>query len=142
MRTECCECDRAAVRYWGRWSYCASHIGEVLADEPDAHKCPKCKTEQPPQVMWRGEPCGECKKWRDEERYFSAEQKRRLYLTAEGRCQYCGEALGDDWHAHHIRPWSEGGLTDIRNAMALCVGCHQEIHDGTTSVAEGRSKGM
>ena len=30
--------------------------------------------------------------------------------------------------AHHIRPVSQGGRTDIDNMMLLCWGCHQKVH--------------
>ena len=33
--------------------------------------------------------------------------------------------------AHHLRPWSQGGPTDIDNAVLLCPHDHHRIHDPT-----------
>ena len=30
---------------------------------------------------------------------------------------------------HHVRPWGEGGATDLENAMLLCSWHHHRIHD-------------
>ena len=61
MRSECCDCDRTAIRYWGRYAYCRKCLNKAVAEKPRDHECPKCKQEQPPQVMWRGTACGGCK---------------------------------------------------------------------------------
>lgn len=59
--TQCCECDRAAVRFWGPVAYCVLHLREASAAEPDAHTCSRCGEQQPPQVLWRRDrPCGTC----------------------------------------------------------------------------------
>ncbi|MET8519529.1 DUF222 domain-containing protein [Nocardioides sp. NPDC004968] len=31
--------------------------------------------------------------------------------------------------AHHLRPWSEGGRTDLANMVLLCASDHRRIHD-------------
>ena len=48
---------------------------------------------------------------------------RALY----GACGGCG---ADMWvcQAHHIRPVSQGGPTNIDNMMLLCWACHQKVH--------------
>jgi hypothetical protein len=61
MRTECCECDKMAIGFWGRYPYCPQHLVAARREEPDAHRCPVCHQEQPSHVMWRGELCGRCK---------------------------------------------------------------------------------
>lgn len=58
-------------------------------------------------------------------RFFSETQRRVLFVAAEGKCEQCGELLGQGWHADHIIPWSVGGLTDVSNGQALCAGCNQ-----------------
>lgn len=61
MFSECCECDKQAVRYWGRYAYCKAHVAAASVAEPDAHKCTSCKREQPAHVSWRRDkPCGKC----------------------------------------------------------------------------------
>lgn len=61
MLTECCQCNKYAFRFWGRYAYCAEHFEHAKAIAPTQHQCPKCKQEQGNQVMWRGDkPCGIC----------------------------------------------------------------------------------
>ncbi|WP_406023275.1 HNH endonuclease [Nocardioides sp. NBC_00850] len=33
--------------------------------------------------------------------------------------------------AHHLKPWSEGGLTNLANMVLLCASDHRRIHDPT-----------
>ena len=44
------------------------------------------------------------------------------------RCRICGQNPSDDTnvvlHVHHIRPWSERGITDKNNLVTLCHTCH------------------
>ena len=41
--------------------------------------------------------------------------------------------------AHHIRPVSQGGPTDITNMVLICWSCHQKIHrHGWRAVRDGR----
>lgn len=57
-------------------------------------------------------------------RLFSKSQKALLFSRAEGRCEKCGEPLGDNWEADHITRFSDGGYTLLSNAQALCKPCH------------------
>jgi len=50
--------------------------------------------------------------------------------VAGGRCEKCGQALDYSWHAHHVRQYVNGGVTEIMNGMALCSACHIQIHRG------------
>lgn len=59
-----------------------------------------------------------------ERRRFNSAQRIALYLAADGRCMKCGTELGDNWHADHIHPWSQGGPTDVTNGQALCATCN------------------
>lgn len=61
-------------------------------------------------------------------RLFTARQARQLFVACNGRCQKCNEELADGWHVHHVKPFSKGGQTVLPNAMALCPGCHKEVH--------------
>lgn len=49
-------------------------------------------------------------------------------MRADGKCELCSDYLEDNWHAHHIKEFSNGGVTEIYNAMALCPSCHIEMH--------------
>ena len=62
MISECCECDKVAVRYWGLYAYCKAHLTEAANSNPFGHCCPDCNQVQPAHVSWRGESCGECRK--------------------------------------------------------------------------------
>ncbi|MFE6509053.1 HNH endonuclease signature motif containing protein [Nocardioides sp. NPDC057764] len=31
--------------------------------------------------------------------------------------------------AHHLKPWSQGGRTDLANMVLLCANDHRRIHD-------------
>ncbi len=60
---------------------------------------------------------------KDEQRLFSAEQRRILWNTSEERvCAECGCELDwTDFHADHIKPYSLGGKTVLDNAAILCA---------------------
>jgi superfamily II DNA or RNA helicase len=72
---------------------------------------------------------------RDRRRLATIEERRALYLRAEGRCQRtgCGELLGDDWHASHLTAWTNGGATSLDDMEAWCVPCN--LDQGSTDVA-------
>ena len=44
-----------------------------------------------------------------------------------GGCFACGTDF-DMCQAHHVRPVSEGGPTDVDNLVPACWGCHNKIH--------------
>lgn len=70
----------------------------------------------------------------------SAAQLRALHLRDQGcRAPGCGRTRF--LHAHHVRPWSRGGTTDLDNLVLLCGGCHRALHLGQLSVrAAGRQQ--
>ncbi|MBD0323008.1 MAG: DUF222 domain-containing protein [Aldersonia sp.] len=69
------------------------------------------------------------------ERLVPAPLRRALVVRDVG-CVKCG-APGSWCQAHHIKPWSEGGATDIDNLALLCGRCHREIHRGYWQIAIG-----
>ena len=48
-------------------------------------------------------------------------------IALYGGCAGCGQHSVMN-QAHHIRPRSQGGPTDIDNLMPLCWGCHDNVH--------------
>jgi hypothetical protein len=48
-------------------------------------------------------------------------------IARYGGCPGCGEHYAV-CQAHHIRPRSQGGPTDIDNLMLLCWRCHDKVH--------------
>lgn len=63
-------------------------------------------------------------------RCFTRQERKHLYLVADGRCAKCRGDLSDDWEAHHIKRYADGGVTSLTNAMAVCRRCHVELHRG------------
>ncbi|WP_181064286.1 HNH endonuclease signature motif containing protein [Pseudoclavibacter sp. AY1F1] len=64
-------------------------------------------------------------------------RKQRLFTTAQRRaifvrdrsCRAPGCGAPARWcEAHHARPWSEGGVTDVRDGILLCSFHHHEVH--------------
>jgi predicted restriction endonuclease len=63
----------------------------------------------------------------DRRRFFTARQARQLFIAADGKCQQCGcDLVGQPFHAHHIRPHSQGGPIELYNGQILCPPCHGE----------------
>ena len=61
---------------------------------------------------------------------------RRALVARDKGCVRCGAPAA--WsHAHHVRPWSEGGDTDLANTTLLCGRCHREIHRGYWGLVMG-----
>lgn len=62
-------------------------------------------------------------------RTFNDAQKLALYNRQKGICPICGQHfLKSEMEAHHIKPWYEGGLTELENGQMLCKNCHTEHH--------------
>lgn len=61
MISECCECDRPAIGYWGQAAYCKRHLEDERLTRPLAQRCCHCREVQPDNVSWRGGLCGKCK---------------------------------------------------------------------------------
>lgn len=68
-------------------------------------------------------------KCRDVRRSFSKSQRRNAYLNAGGKCETCGTELGRGWECDHVEEWTDGGVTEIYNARALCRACHRRKTD-------------
>lgn len=49
-----------------------------------------------------------------------------LWYAADGKCQICGQPLGDDWEADHIVPWSVTHRTNVHEMQALCAQCNRK----------------
>ncbi|MEZ0578414.1 DUF222 domain-containing protein [Nocardioides sp. MH1] len=62
-------------------------------------------------------------------RLFSRAQRRAMRLR-DKRCRAEGCSIPAAWaEAHHLRPWSEGGSTDLDDGVLLCSFHHHRIHD-------------
>lgn len=47
-----------------------------------------------------------------------------IFNRAEGRCEWCGVVLSEDWHLDHLVPMSKGGTDEIENLRASCSSCN------------------
>jgi hypothetical protein len=62
-------------------------------------------------------------------RLFTRAQRRALRIRDQ-RCRAEGCTIPAAWtEAHHLEPWSQGGATDLANAVSLCAHHHHRIHD-------------
>jgi 5-methylcytosine-specific restriction endonuclease McrA len=63
---------------------------------------------------------------KDTKRTFNEDEKFVLWIRADKKCQSCGLALDDYkiFHADHIVPHSQGGMTTLENGQALCASCN------------------
>ena len=70
-------------------------------------------------------------------RLFVGSARRALVLRDRG-CAFPGCDRPPRWcHAHHMRRWTHGGKTDVRNGVLLCGHHHRLIHHSDWSVRPG-----
>jgi len=64
------------------------------------------------------------------QRLFSPAQRRALAIR-DGGCRFPGCTRPPRFtDAHHILPWSQGGASDLDNALLLCRHHHRLVHEG------------
>lgn len=68
---------------------------------------------------------------------FPPKVKRKRFQEEQGRCQLCGELIGDAWQQaefHHVVPVADGGDRSPENCMVLHPECHagsfEVLHNG------------
>lgn len=62
-------------------------------------------------------------------RLFSKAQRKGMRLRDRG-CRAEGCDVPAAWtEAHHLKPWSEGGQTDLHDGISFCNHHHHRIHD-------------
>ena len=65
--------------------------------------------------------------WHGHSKTIATEAQFRALIAKYGGCAGCG-APPLLCQAHHIRPVSQGGATDITNMIPLCWHCHHKVH--------------
>ena len=65
--------------------------------------------------------------WHGHTKTIATEAQFRALIAKYGGCAGCG-APPLLCQAHHIRPVSQGGATDITNMIPLCWHCHHKVH--------------
>lgn len=62
---------------------------------------------------------------KDPQRFFSSEQRNKIYEMSLGYCATCDIRLSKtNFHADHVVRHSEGGQTTLENGQALCTACN------------------
>lgn len=51
-----------------------------------------------------------------------------LYERARGRCEFCGDHLGNVAEVHHRQMRSQGGDDAPENLAIICPPCHRHAH--------------
>ncbi|HWU22679.1 MAG TPA: DUF222 domain-containing protein, partial [Nocardioides sp.] len=73
-------------------------------------------------------------------RLYSPPQRKAMRLR-DKRCRAEGCSIPAAWcEAHHLKPWSQGGRTDLADGVLLCSHHHHRAHDTrytTTKLATG-----
>lgn len=59
-------------------------------------------------------------------RSFTPSQRRTVYERQGGKCNKCSKHFDfENMQADHIRPWSDGGHTELGNCQILCADCNR-----------------
>lgn len=61
---------------------------------------------------------------------FATTRQRRALLRRDGGCAFPGCPRRRHLHAHHRRPWSDGGPTTLDNLVLTCEHHHRLVHEG------------
>ncbi|HJQ05831.1 MAG TPA: DUF222 domain-containing protein [Nocardioides sp.] len=70
------------------------------------------------------------------QRFYTAALRKAMRLR-DGRCRAEGCTIPATWcEAHHLKPWSEGGKTDLADGVLLCSYHHQRAHDTRYSMTK------
>jgi len=56
--------------------------------------------------------------------------QRRALMARDGGCRFPGCTERRYVEAHHVRHWTDGGLTDLANLLLLCWRHHHAVHEG------------
>lgn len=60
--------------------------------------------------------------------YTPADVKRQ-YDAQRGKCYYCRNAVGDQYHVDHVIPVTRGGTHDPSNLVIACPSCNRHKND-------------
>ncbi|HJQ05090.1 MAG TPA: DUF222 domain-containing protein [Nocardioides sp.] len=70
------------------------------------------------------------------QRFYLAAQRKAMRLR-DRRCRAEGCSIPAAWcEAHHLKPWSEGGKTDLSDGVLLCSHHHHRAHDTRYSMTK------
>lgn len=72
-------------------------------------------------------------------RRLASRAQRRALRVAQRTCGFPGCHQTKHLDAHHLVPWSHGGVTDIENLVLLCRRHHVLVHEGGLTLRPARS---
>lgn len=73
--------------------------------------------------------------WLGRKRRIATEAQRAALALRDQGCIGCD--ANPAWcQAHHIKPWSWGGPTNLDNLVLVCARCHHNVHDDGWEVAK------
>lgn len=58
----------------------------------------------------------------------SAEDIKRIFKLQKGKCAYCRQKAGLDYHVDHIVPLAKGGSNYAKNLQITCAKCNMAKH--------------
>ncbi|WP_299304340.1 HNH endonuclease signature motif containing protein [uncultured Brachybacterium sp.] len=70
-------------------------------------------------------------------RRLASRAQRRALRMRDTTCSFPGCHQSQHLDAHHVVPWSEGGLTDIEGLALLCRRHHVMVHEGGLRLVPG-----
>jgi hypothetical protein len=77
------------------------------------------------RVAEGGEPLELGRKTRD----WNTAQRRAISVRDGGHCRFVG-CWFRHYDIHHLRPWEDGGLTNVGNGLCCCRRHHRMLHSG------------
>lgn len=115
----------AAVRGVSGQSVCETENGRPLAPETVARLC--CDAVIRRVVLdSRSVPIDVGRKYRT-----ATDAQWAALKASYSSCAWGGCTAPISWcQAHHIRPWEDGGKTDLVNLVPLCFEHHHRVHEG------------
>lgn len=63
--------------------------------------------------------------WAALERDLVKGERAAMHRYFDGRCAYCGNKLGDKWHADHLVSVDKGGVNHPSNRVPACPKCNE-----------------
>lgn len=60
---------------------------------------------------------------------YTSADIRALWERQQGKCHYCGVAVGDVYHVDHVVPLSRGGNNLLENLVIACPSCNLSKSD-------------
>lgn len=82
---------------------------------------------------------------RDYRRSFTITQKKFVWYKQKGKCNKCNKKLDLRTVIYdHLKRWSDGGMSNIKNCQALCPKCNnmKNFEESVNSAETRKIKGL